>query len=74
MPAASSPRRAAALSAPAPPSRLAVGTTAGSHTYKIDPFELLHERGGEGTSIVEMHYSTCLVAHVGSGEVRHPLP
>jgi len=49
-------------------SRLAVGTTAGSHTYKIDPFELLHERGGEGTSIVEMHYSTCLVAHVGSGE------
>lgn len=49
-------------------SRLAVGTTAGSQTYSTDPVELVHNKTGEGTSIVEMLFSSHLVAHVGLGE------
>eukprot|EP00039_Didymoeca_costata_P025539 m.13763 g.13763 ORF g.13763 m.13763 type:complete len:414 (+) comp4921_c0_seq1:287-1528(+) len=49
-------------------SRLAVGTTTGSQTYSCDPMGLVHNKGGEGSSIVEMLFSSHLVAHVGAGE------
>jgi hypothetical protein len=51
--------------------RLFVGTTEGSQTYQCEtakPFELLYDKGGEGTMMMEMLFSSCLVAHVGAGE------
>lgn len=51
--------------------RLFVGTTEGSQTYRCEtakPFELMYDKVGQGTMMMEMLFSSCLVAHVGAGE------
>lgn len=52
-------------------SRLFVGTTEGSQTYRCEAgkaFELMYDKVGQGTMMMEMLFSSCLVAHVGAGE------
>lgn len=46
---------------------LALGTREGTQLYRTDQFEL-HRENNDDASVVALHYSTDLVAHVGAAE------